>query len=183
MTQVHCFQGLLQGQNIEARFPWKYNNGSRIRSRRMHLQFKIFSKSELSMFQRSRRLRQNMARRQLRPLYGNRNVQPHQGKSYEKINFLYDPPPFYLSLRFSLSHCFLNKFFIFILKAIAWHPWRSGLLAIGEGLPGSGSLSIWNVNTSKMEYMGKPSKPVGIKAVEFNKLSGELVYVQWVQGK
>ncbi|KAK6619975.1 hypothetical protein RUM44_006375 [Polyplax serrata] len=66
------------------------------------------------------------------------------------------------------------------VRAIAWHPWRSGLLAVGEGQPGTGSLSIWNVNTAKMQYLGKMSKSVAIKTMEFSKISGELVYAQWV---
>ncbi|EEB12803.1 APC/C activator protein CDH1, putative [Pediculus humanus corporis] len=66
------------------------------------------------------------------------------------------------------------------VRAIAWHPWRTGLLAVGEGLPTTGPLSIWNVNTTKLEYMAKSSRQVAIKSLEFSKISGELVCAQWV---
>lgn len=75
----------------------------------------------------------------------------------------------------------LTTFILF--QAIAWHPWRSGLLAVGEGPPGPSSLSLWNANTGVMVHMEKLSPPTIVLALDFNKLSGELVCSVQTNGK
>ncbi|EFN75770.1 Protein cortex [Harpegnathos saltator] len=62
------------------------------------------------------------------------------------------------------------------VKAVAWHPEKSGLLCIGGSK--DASLSLWNVNTYAMiDYL--PAKFQGcVENLAWNKLSGELL-VHW----
>ncbi|KAJ8670428.1 hypothetical protein QAD02_001687 [Eretmocerus hayati] len=63
------------------------------------------------------------------------------------------------------------------VKAMAWHPWSTGILCIGGG-PGDGSLSLWNVNSQRHLCYRKITFLGSVDSMMFNKLSGELV-VHW----
>lgn len=73
--------------------------------------------------------------------------------------------------------------FLLHFQAVAWHPWRSGLLVIGEGPPGPSSISLWNVNTGLMLQMEKLDPNTIVLAMDFNTLSGELVCSLQTNGK
>ncbi|KAJ8923121.1 hypothetical protein NQ315_001674 [Exocentrus adspersus] len=58
------------------------------------------------------------------------------------------------------------------IKAIAWHPWKESLLAIG----GPTGISLWNVSLVKLvEHKAYIYEHCFVDALTFNPLSGELV--------
>lgn len=65
---------------------------------------------------------------------------------------------------------FIKQYF----QAIAAHPWKEFLLAVGGGL-GVGSLSVWNLNNIRqLEYL-LPEKESFVDSLIWSPVTGELV--------
>ncbi|XP_018571050.1 protein cortex-like [Anoplophora glabripennis] len=65
------------------------------------------------------------------------------------------------------------------VKAVAWHPWRDSLLAIG----GPTNTALWNVSTLKeLDSKTHPHENKIIDCLTFNPLSAELVASHYIYG-
>ncbi|XP_063932997.1 protein cortex-like isoform X1 [Zophobas morio] len=69
-----------------------------------------------------------------------------------------------------------------IIRALAWHPWKSSLFACGCTDEASARVTIWNINTQNQVAREKTCyKNSSIGALTFNPISGELVVSYFVR--
>ncbi|CAH0381645.1 unnamed protein product [Bemisia tabaci] len=68
------------------------------------------------------------------------------------------------------------------IRAMAWHPWKSGLLCVGSL---TGSMNLWDISRLKLVAKSNPGTKQGdhhfLFNMTFNKLTGELVTSHLIQ--